>query len=409
MAVPVGQERELYDLILRDATIVTSAGREVADVAIKNDKIAYVGARPPRRAREEIKAIGKFLMPGVIDTAVQFAPTKDMSIWAGESAAAATGGVTTVVCLPGGEQPVVDSTSASKRIKAINGHSHCHFALWGGAGHDNAPALQAAARKGLIVGALACIGKDTGEVVLDPEELDKHIGIEGVLGVRSSNEDPDSQVIDSARKRERGLHIVHLSTAKELHLLDPVRGDLPVTAGVTAHHLFLSQEGLNGRASDIATTPPVRPEHDRRTLWTAMKRGRLDCVASDHHPTRPGEVGIPGSELLFPLMLSAVKYGRLSLELLVSLCSEAPARIFGLENKGRIERGADADMVLFSEGDLTRVAEGELLSAAGWSPYSDREAATKPDLVIIGGRIVAQRGQLIDEQAHGTFVRGPTA
>ena len=281
--------------------------------------------------------------------------------------------------------------------------------LWGGPGHANAQALQAAAREGLIVGALACIGEHTGDVVIESAELDKHLGIDGVLGVRSSNDDPDSSMLDSARKRERGLHIVHLSTAKELHLLDPVRGDLPVTAGVTAHHLFLSQEGLNGRACDITTTPPVRPEHDRRTLWTAMKRGRLDCVASDHHPTRPGEGGVPGSELLFPLMLSAVKYGRLSLELLVSLCSEAPARIFGLEGKGRIERGADADMVLFSEGDLTRVAEAQLLSAAGWSPYSDREAATKPDLVIIGGQIVARRGQLVDDKAHGTFVRGPIA
>jgi dihydroorotase len=132
-----------------------------------------------------------------------------------------------------------------------------------------------------------------------------------------------------------------------------------------------------------------------------VKRGRVDCIASDHHPGAAGAPGVPGAELLFPLMLSAVRYGRLSLELLVSLCSESPARIFGLSAKGRIARGFDADLVLFSEGEVTRVAEAELVSGAGWSPYADREAAPKPDLVMVGGRIVARKGKLVAERPSG--------
>jgi dihydroorotase-like cyclic amidohydrolase len=182
-------------------------------------------------------------------------------------------------------------------------------------------------------------------------------------------------------------------------MIDPVRGDLPLTAGVTPHHLFLSSDDSD--LIKIRTRPPVRPEADRRTLWTAVKRGRLDCVASDHHPARQDEDGVPGAELLFPLMLSAVRYGRLSLELLVSLCSESPARIFGLHNKGRIEKGADADLILFSEGEVTRVGQTDLVSGAGWSPYVDREAAPKPDLVIVNGRIVARRGQLVGTSPVG--------
>ena len=100
-------------------------------------------------------------------------------------------------------------------------------------------------------------------------------------------------------------------------------------------------------------------------------------------------------------MLSAVKYGRLSLELLVSLCSESPARILGLENKGRIAKGADADLILFSEGEVTRVGETDLMSGAGWSPYVDREAAPKPDMVLIGGEIAAMRGRLVAERPMG--------
>jgi dihydroorotase-like cyclic amidohydrolase len=203
---------------------------------------------------------------------------------------------------------------------------------------------------------------------------------------------------------------VHLSTAAELNLIDPVRGDLPVTASCTPHHLFLSTEDSDTRR--IRTRPQVRPENDRKSLWTAVRRGRLDCIASDHHPLPPfsgagepgDEVGVPGAELLLPLLLCAVRYGRLSLELLVSLCSETPARIFGLTSKGRLAKGADADMVLFSERELVRVAPQDLLSGAGWSPYTDREAAPKPDLVLLRGVTIAQQGQAVRTEPTGRLV-----
>jgi len=137
-----------------------------------------------------------------------------------------------------------------------------------------------------------------------------------------------------------------------------------------------------------------------------VKRGRLDCIASDHHPTSaetPSQ-GVPGSELLLPLLLSAVNGGRLSLELLVSLCCEGPARIFGLEQKGRIEKGADADLILFSEGEIARIGTKNLLSSAGWSPYVNREVAPKPELVIVGGKIVAQGGELVADRPPGRWI-----
>jgi dihydroorotase-like cyclic amidohydrolase len=390
----------MYDLILRDATIVSSAGREVADVAIADGRIKYVGPRPPRRdTKVEISAIGKFLMPGVIDTAVQFDPNGDGADWETESRAAATGGVTTVVSLPGGARPVRDRESARAHVERVK-RSWVNYALWGGAHNGNAAELSKAVEEGLVVGALAYIGdaKNSG-IGIEVDELPRFIDTKGILGVQI-NRDVHA-VLDFARTFERDMHLVHLSTANELQLLDPVRGNLPVTAGVTPHHLFLSEDDDD----QVSTSPPVRPEHDRRTLWTAVKRGRLDCVASDHHPSRNGSaLGIPGSELMFPLMLSAVKYGRLSLELLVSLCSEKPARIFGLSNKGRIERGADADLILFAEGEVTKVDTGTLMSGAGWSPYAKREAAPKPDLVIVNGQVVARNGRLVADEPSGTMI-----
>ena len=390
----------MYDLIIRDATIVSSTGRQVADVAIRDGRIAYVGPRPPRRARREISAIGKFLMPGVIDTAVQFDPNGDPTIWERESKAAITGGVTTVISLPGGDHPVVDRKSAKRRAKVAKSQSWVNWGLWGAATDTNRVELEKAVEDGLIVGSLAYLDDDTAQPCLSTNQLSGWLDAPGVLAVQLQVDSKSAQeaepVLEAAKAKDRPIHLIHLSTAAELSMIDPVRGELPVTAGCTPHHLFLSLEEDDG----IHARPPVRPEHDRRTLWTAVKRGRLDCVASDHHACGAAE-GVPGSELMFPLMLSAVKYGRLSLELLVSLCSESPARILGLENKGRIAKGADADLVLFSEGEVARVGETDLMSGAGWSPYVDREAAPKPDLVIVNGQIAAARGQLIGDQPHG--------
>jgi dihydroorotase len=394
----------MYDLIIRDATLVSSAGRLVADVAIKDGKIKYVGPRPPRPAREEIIAIGKFLMPGVIDTAVQFDPNGDAGVWERESRAAVTGGVTTVLALPGGQYPVVDHASALRRSKQAH-NSWCNWGLWGAAQDGNADELAKAHSEGLVAATLAYLGDDEAGLCISPAQLDRYLSGRATVGVQlqldhdaKSNEPPGLRALIEALETDRPIHLVHLSTAAELNLLDPVRGSLPVTAGCTPHHLFLSQD-----ESPITTSPPVRTEHDRRTLWTAVKRGRLDCVASDHH-AQADQDGVPGSELMFPLMLSAVRYGRLSLELLVSLCSESPARIFQLENKGRIAKGADADLVLFSEGEITRVNETHLVSGAGWSPYADREAAPKPDLVLVNGQIVARNGELVSKKPCGSRV-----
>lgn len=387
----------MYDLIIRDATIVSSSGRQVADVAIRDGRIAYVGPRPPRGARQEISAMGKFLMPGVIDTAVQFDPNGDPTIWERESKAAVTGGVTTVIGLPGGEHPVIDRASAERRAAVAKEQSWVNWGLWGAATESNREELGRAVEDGLIVGSLAYLDH-AAPLSLSARSLQGWLDAPGVLAVQLQIEaDAEAQpLITAARDQGRNIHLVHLSTAAELDMIDPVRGDLPVTAGCTPHHLFLSAD----EEQVVHTHPPVRPDHDRRTLWTAVKRGRLDCVASDHHPGSVAD-GVPGSELLFPLMLSAVKYGRLSLELLVSLCSESPARILGLENKGRIAKGCDADLVLFSEGEVARVVSDDLMSGAGWSPYVDREAAPKPDMVFVGGQITAMRGRLVAERPFG--------
>jgi len=210
------------------------------------------------------------------------------------------------------------------------------------------------------------------------------------------------------------VHLCSLSTAGELNILDPYRGDLPITCSVAPYHLFISVETAGKMAPLLKVEPPVRTELDRRALWAAIKRGRIDTFASVHVPLSrdaksvpywQGPCGIPGVDITFPLLMSAVKHGRFGLERLVEMCCETPARLFGLAGKGTIEEGGDADLILFSEGATHRLRKPPPHSGAGWTPYIGREAGAPPSLVMVGGRVVSRDGELASDLVAASPVR----
>ena len=224
----------------------------------------------------------------------------------------------------------------------------------------------------------------------------------GVLGLKlnaKTKEKALRTLVCAANRTDQRVHLLNMTNSEELSLLDPVKGRVNATAAVTPHHLFLSE-------NDVVHTPlPICEERDRRSLWAAIKKGRLDCIASDHRVhAQSGVPHAPGTELLFSLMLSAVNAGRLSLEQFVSLCSTAPAEIFGLSTKGKIEVGFDADLVLFKERGLNTLAPENLLSSAGWSPYQDKTMAPKPDMVFVSGSVVAEGGMRTGQDPNGQWI-----
>ena len=115
--------------------------------------------------------------------------------------------------------------------------------------------------------------------------------------------------------------------------------------------------------------------------------------------------GLPGIDTLLPLLMGAVKNGRLGFEDFVQMCSETPARLFGLEHKGRIEEGADADIVLVREGNTRRLKPAPTASGVAWSPFLGREVGLLPEVVVARGTIVARDGVLVDQVPEGRFLR----
>ncbi len=449
----------MYDLIVEDATIVSGRERRVADIAVEDGKIVYVGDRPAGGARVRESARGRLVIPGVIDGHVHFRspghPHKED--WASGSRAAASGGVTTVLDMPNTSPPTLTRAAFDAKRELAAASSRVDFGIWVGASAGHNPDINELMESGDACGIKVFMGASTGPLLVDDATLLRLFEeTRGLIGVHAEDEAmlvalrdqhaadvaPDHNVlrppavavaavrrlVELVEAFKRPVHVCHVSTAAEADLLERTHGALPITTEACPHHLFLASDvtpdyarpdGLGGTTATgnrIKVNPPIRSERDRRALWAAIRRERIDTIGSDHAPHTLEEkalpywqapAGIPGVETTLPLLLTAVRQGRLTLERLVQLCCERPAAVFGLASKGHLRVGFDADLVVLAERALEPLEPSALLTRVGWSPFEGMRMVPKPDQVYVGGRLVAQRGQIVGDDVRGRFVRGP--
>lgn len=377
--------------MILDATVVSAVGRRVMDVAILDGRIAYIGPRPPQPARREIAGMGRFLLPGAIDLAVALDDASDAEAWERETAAAVAAGVTTLVALPHGSDPVRDRESA-RRLAQRAARSWCDWGTW------VAASCAEAARDAVTSGdALGTFARGDEGLALDCG----HASV-GAVVIALMDASP---CIDTVMRHASSLngrtnaHLMRVSTATDLGAADRVRSaGCGPTVGVSLPHLFLA---VDESPADVVASPPIRQDSDRRMLWYTLKRGRIDTVSSDHHPRASGE-GVPGVARLLPLMLAAARQGRITWEQVVAVTADGPARVLGATKKGRIELGADADLLLCRETNSSRLPESD------W-PWGSREAAPLPEQVLVRGRVTAHAGQLSATEGNGRQVRGAQA
>ncbi len=447
----------MYDLIVEDATIVGGRQRRVADICVEDGRIVYVGERPAGPARARQSALGKFVIPGVIDGHVHFRspghPHKED--WASGSRAAASGGVTTVLDMPNTSPPTLSRADWNHKRSLAAAQSRVDFGLWVGASAGRNDDINELMDSGDACGIKAFMGASTGPLLVDDDTLVALFEqTRGLIGVHAEDDAvlvalrgrfdgqsaPDhnavrppaaaasavQRLIELVSAYRRPVHICHVSTAAESDLLESSRGVLPITTEACPHHLFLASDvtpefalpdgsgGTTASGNRIKVNPPIRTEADRRALWAAVRRDRIDTIGSDHAPHTLSEkaapywqapAGVPGVETLLPLMLTAVRQGKLTIERVVQLCCEEPARIFGLKSKGSVSAGHDADLVIFGERELAPLLASDLLTRVGWSPFEGMRMVPKPDLVYVRGRLVAAAGKIVDDSVRGTLVR----
>ena len=423
-----------HDLIIRGGTLVNHNGAGPGDIAIDDGRISAMGDLGGADAGMVIDATGLHVLPGVIDTQVHFrepgAPDKE-NLQSG-SAAAVMGGVTAVFEMPN-TTPLTTSAEAlaDKLERARN--MWCDHAFYMGGARDNIADLAELERLPGCCGVKVFMGSSTGSLLVeDDETLARilaairrraafHCEDEERLNARKDarvSGDPAShpvwrdemtafratqRLLKLANAAGRRVHVLHVTTGAEMALLQAHRHLASVE--VTPQHLTLAAPEAYERLGTLAQmNPPIRGRAERAALWRAVQNGLVDVIGSDHAPhTREEKAasypaspsGMPGVQTLVPVMLDHVNKGRLTLERFVDLTSAGPQRLFGLAGKGRMAVGYDGDFTLVDMQARRTIADADMRSRCGWTPFDGLDVQGWPVATIIRGQVVMRDGELV--------------
>jgi len=421
-------------ILIRNGHIGTLHGLAKADILIRGERIAAVEAgltSPPGTALVEAK--GKVILPGLIDAHVHLGDTGGgfKEDFYPETCAALAGGVTTALVMPDLRPPLIDASSLAHALARAAQTSVCDHGLFLGATRGN---LAVAARVKNAVGVKLYMGSRAGAPVVgdfaSQFELFKAYPPSRVIALHAED-DAALQFFARQGKRcpplcvelavqralaiaadlKRRIHICHISTARELALVqDAKKRGVPVTCEVAPHHLFLSTGvekhlGPRGRMH-----PPLRPDQDVRALWGGL--GSIDVVATDHTPRALNEksgdspsLGVPGLETMLPLLLTAVHEQQLSYGDLVRLTAAGPAKVFDLADKGRIQEGAHADLVIVDPNVQWKIDGAKLRTGGGWTPFEGWQVRGRVEQVYLRGRPVYGGERVLVEPGYGQRVK----
>ena len=422
-----------HDLILKNGTVWTVGGPLRTDVGVTGGKITAIG-NALGDAGETIDCAGLDVLPGVIDSQVHFREpgleTKE-DLESG-SRAAVLGGVTAVFEMPN-TKPNTDSAAAiNDKLARTKNRMWCDHAFYVGATGSNAEELAELEMLPGTAGVKIFMGASTGDLLVAEDaplarvlasgrrrvaihaedeprmQARADLRIEGDPASHPVWRDDESallatqRILRLARAARRKIHILHITTPAELALIAQNK-DI-ATCEVTPQHLTLAGEDAYPRLGTYAQmNPPIRSGAHRDGLWDYLRQGVPDVLGSDHaphtieekakpYPASPS--GMPGVQTLLPLMLNHVAEGRLTLQHLIELTSAGPQRVFGLQTKGRIALGYDADFSIVDLKARWTIEESWLASRCGWSPFTGMALQGRPVGTIIRGNRVMWDGAL---------------
>ena len=429
-----------FDLIVRGGTVVSHSGIAPADVAIRDGRIAAIGALDPSQAGEVLDATGLHVLPGIIDTQVHLREPgaehkEDLETG---TRAAVLGGVTAVMEMPNTTPTTTSAAALADKLARADGRVWCDIAFYVGATPGNVAELPELERLPGCAGVKCFMGKSTGDLLIpDDETLERvlragtrrmaiHAEDEQRLRERKAELEPGSwvglhpvwrddttalkateRVTRLARKVGRRIHVLHVTTGVEMEWLAGFKD--VATVETTPQHLTLAAPECYDELGTLAQmNPPIRGAHHREALWNAVRRGVVDVLGSDHAPhtreekARPypdSPSGMPGVQTMLPVMLDHVAEGRLSLLHLVDLLSAGPARVFGIAGKGRVAAGYDADLTLVDLAAERTITHDWIASRCGWTPFHGKTVRGWPRATISRGRVVMRDDEVLGPHA----------
>ncbi len=419
--------------LIRNVTLITSSGQRDSSVLLDGAVIGDVDCPRQTQADEIVDGAGLVLIPGVIDDQVHFREPglthKEDLIHA--TRACAKGGVTTFLEMPNTNPTTTDQSRLLQKLHLASQKSLVNYGFYMGATPHNLAELKSAQR---TPGIKIFIGSSTGDLLVDDQECLERIFAETRLPICAHCEDEtiirenaqrfagsgdvadhsrirDHRAAEVATRRAMDLslrhhhpfHVLHVSTAAEVQLLKH-HGDL-VTAEVCPHHLLFSIDDYSRLGALIKMNPSIKTRADNDALWQALRDGTIPVIATDHAPHTLAEKalafpqcpsGLPAVENSLSLMLTEVHRGRITIEQLVHSMCEAPAMVWNIRGKGRIERGFDADVVLIDLNQRRTILNSEQQTKSGWSPWHGVEVTGVPVRTWVRGQMVFRRVNGVD-------------
>jgi len=429
-------------LLIKNASVVNEGKTTVQDVLIKNGRIEKIAVSiQPDAGCNEINAEGLYLLPGVIDDQVHFREpglTHKANI-ASEARAAVAGGVTSFMEMPNTNPPALTQELLEDKYKIAANTSVTNYSFFMGVSNDNADeVLKTNTKKNDVCGIKIFMGSSTGNMLVDNYlTLNKIFGESELLiathcedeRVAAANKEKYPNPTDAsfhplirdenvcfessfsavqlAKQNNTRLHILHITTAKELQLFSNMMplADKRITSEVCVHHLHFTADDYAKHGNLIKCNPAIKAPENKAALWEALLDDRLDIIATDHAPHTWEEkqqpypqapAGVPLIQHTLLLMLQYVQQGKISIEKMVEKMSHAPAVCFQIAERGYIREGYFADLVLVDLNNPYKVTKENLLYKCGWSPFEGHSFPATIRYTLVNGEIAYENGKVND-------------
>ncbi|WP_143304820.1 dihydroorotase [Chitinophaga vietnamensis] len=448
----------MQNYLIRNIAVVNEGNITVQDVWIRNDRIEKIAPQITATGQYiEINGEGKHLLPGVIDDQVHFREpglTEKATIYT-EARAAVAGGTTSFMEMPNTKPAALTQELLEDKYRIAQQHSLANYSFFMGVSNDNVEeVLKTNERKNSVCGVKIFMGSSTGNMLVDNfltlekifsgSELLIATHCEDEKIIRSNMEifqrekgeqltaadhplirnveacfESSWTAIQFAKKHDARLHILHISTARELQLFTNMMplAEKRITAEVCVHHLHFTADDYAQYGNLIKCNPAIKSADNKTALWEGLLDDRLDIIATDHAPHTWAEKqqpylqapsGVPLVQHSLLLMLEHAKQGNLSLEKVVEKMSHAPAICFQIKDRGFLREGYFADCVIVDLQQTTNVNKENIWYKCGWSPFEGHTFPAAITHTFVSGHLAYENGRF-NESAKGqrlSFARG---
>ncbi len=432
----------MKSILIKNATLVDQGNTFSSDILIEDRFISQIGHALESANALELNGEGLYVLPGVIDDQVHFREPGLMNkadIFT-ESRAAVAGGITSYMEMPNTIPQTLSQELLEQKYQIAAGKSLANYSFYMGTSNDNHDeVLKTDPEK--VCGIKIFMGSSTGNMLVDDQKSLEKIFSESPMLIATHCEDEtiirknadnarkkygesvpihlhpeirsteacyasSSRAVLLARKFNTRLHVLHISTARELDLFEsgiPVE-EKTITAEACIHHLWFTSNDYEEKGSQIKWNPAVKKPADREALRKAVISGLIDVIATDHAPHTLQEKqntyfnapsGGPLVQHALPAMLEMVHEGIFTLEQVVQKMAHDPARLFRIDRRGYIREGYYADLVMVDMDSPWKVEKDNILYKCGWSPFEGRQFRSKVIHTMVSGHLIYRDGEFI--------------